>query len=56
MAKKENNKQDQDLQQDEKVKYDRGSALSIFAGDRHEDFVALLIALVIALGVYVLIN
>lgn len=32
--------------------FDRGSALSIFGSDRKEDFMALAIALVIALGVY----
>jgi len=34
-------------------KFDRGSALSIFGSDRREDFMALIFALVIALGVYV---
>ncbi len=38
---------------EEKLKYDRGSALSIFGSDRKEDFMALLFALIIALGVYV---
>ena len=33
-------------------KFDRGSALTIFATDRHEDIVALLVALAIALLVY----
>ena len=33
-------------------KFDRGSALTIFASDRHEDLVALVLALVIALLVY----
>jgi len=37
---------------DEKDKFDRGSALSIFGSDRREDFMALAIALVIAFGVY----
>jgi len=40
---------------DEKPKYDRGSALSIFGSDRKEDFLALLLALIIALLVYVLV-
>ena len=33
-------------------KFDRGSALTIFGTDRHEDIVALILALVIALLVY----
>ena len=33
-------------------KFDRGTALTIFASDRHEDLVALALALVIALLVY----
>lgn len=33
--------------------FDRGSALSIFSSDRTEDFVALLLALIIAFAVYV---
>ena len=33
-------------------KFDRGSALTIFASDRHEDLAALVLALVIALLVY----
>ncbi|WP_455206902.1 hypothetical protein [Kaarinaea lacus] len=37
---------------EEKPKYDRGSALSIFGSDRREDFMALIFALVIAFGVY----
>jgi len=37
-------------------RYHRGSALSIFKSDRHEDFIALACALVIAIGVYVLIG
>jgi len=38
---------------EEKLKYDRGSALSIFGSDRKEDFMALAFALIIAFGVYV---
>ena len=38
---------------EEQPKYDRGSALSIFGSDRKEDFMALLFALIIALGVFV---
>ena len=37
---------------EEKPKYDRGSALSIFGSDRREDFMALAFAMIIALGVY----
>ena len=33
-------------------KFDRGSALTIFKTDRHEDSVALVVALIIALLVY----
>jgi hypothetical protein len=44
--------QDIDLQQEAGVKFHRGSALSIFKSDRREDFIALLFALAIALGVY----
>jgi len=38
---------------EEQLKYDRGSALSIFGSDRKEDFMALAFALIIAFGVYV---
>lgn len=34
-------------------KFDRGSALSIFGSDRKEDFMALVLALAIAFGVYI---
>jgi hypothetical protein len=36
----------------QQMKYDRGTLLSIFKTDRTEDMVALTIALLIALGVY----
>jgi hypothetical protein len=36
-------------------KFDRGSALTIFPTDRHEDLVALVLALVIAALVYFLV-
>lgn len=39
-----------------KEKFDRGSALSIFKSDRAEDFVALVVSLVVALLVYMLIK
>jgi hypothetical protein len=36
-------------------KFDRGSALTIFPSDRHEDFVALALALIIAALVFFLV-
>ena len=36
-------------------KFDRGSALTVFPSDRHEDIVALLIALLIELLVYLFV-
>ncbi|MDH3318752.1 MAG: hypothetical protein OEO84_03585 [Betaproteobacteria bacterium] len=36
-------------------KFDRGSALTVFKSDRHEDFMALVLALVIALLVYLFV-
>jgi hypothetical protein len=36
-------------------KFDRGSALTIFGTDRHEDVVALVLSLVIALLVYLFV-
>ena len=39
----------------EGFRYHRGSALSIFASDRREDLMALVLALLIALGVYLLV-
>ena len=48
--------QDIDLQQDSGAKFHRGSALTIFSSDRREDFVALGLSLLIALGVYVFVN
>lgn len=36
-------------------KFDRGSALTVFKSDRHEDFMALVLSLVIALLVYVFV-
>jgi hypothetical protein len=45
-----------DLQKEGKLKFHRGSALSIFASDRREDFVALAFALLIALGVFVFLK
>jgi len=36
-------------------KFDRGPALTVFKSDRHEDFMALLLSLVIALLVYIFV-
>ena len=36
-------------------KFDRGSALTVFKTDRHEDFMALVFSIIIALLVYVFI-
>ena len=36
-------------------KFDRGSALTVFKSDRHEDFMALVLSLLIALLVYIYI-
>ena len=36
-------------------KFDRGSALTIFHSDRHEDLIALILAFVIAALVYFLV-
>jgi hypothetical protein len=36
-------------------KFDRGSALTVFKSDRHEDFMALVLSLVIALLVYLFV-
>ncbi len=55
MAKEPKDSQNADTQQEEEFKFDRGSTLSIFSGDRREDFTALLIAMAIALGVYLLV-
>ncbi|MBC8338595.1 MAG: hypothetical protein ISR51_02325 [Rhodospirillales bacterium] len=44
--------QDIDLQEEAGATFHRGSALSIFHSDRKEDFIALVCAMAIALGVY----
>jgi hypothetical protein len=36
-------------------KFDRGSALTVFPSDRHEDFMALALSLAIALLVYLFV-
>jgi len=41
---------------EEVMEFDRGSALSIFTSDRNEDFIALVFALLIALGVYLTVS
>jgi len=51
----DNRSQDIDLQEEAGAKFHRGSALSIFKSDRREDFMALLFALLIALGVYLFV-
>ena len=48
--------QDVDLQKEAGATFHRGSALSIFHSDRHEDFIALFCSLLIALGVYLLVG
>ena len=45
-----------DLQQEAAAKFHRGSALSIFKSDRREDMIALILALAIALGVYLTVG
>ncbi len=46
-----------DLQETEEgMVFDRGSPLSIFSSDRYEDTIALVFALLIALGVYILVD
>ena len=47
--------QDIDLQEEAGAKFHRGSALSFFKNDRREDFIALILALLIALGVYLFV-
>ena len=41
---------------EQKPKFHRGSALTIFKTDRHEDWIALVLSLLIALGVYLLVD
>ncbi len=41
---------------EEQPKFNRGSALTIFTSDRREDTMALVFALLIALGVYLFIG
>ena len=44
------------MSEEEKPKFHRGSALTIFKSDRHEDWMALVLSLLIALGVYLLVD
>ena len=50
-----NDSQDIDLQEEAGAQFHRGSALSIFASDRREDFIALILSLLIALFVYMFV-
>jgi hypothetical protein len=52
----ENDSQNTDGRQEGAATFQRGSPLSVFSSDRREDLMALAIALVIALGVYVLVG
>lgn len=52
----EDNSQNIDLQKEAGATFHRGSALSVFKSDRAEDLIALVCALLIALGVYVLVG
>jgi|TARA_B100001964_G_C13988331_1_gene489471 hypothetical protein len=56
MTETEHDSQDIDLREEAGAKFHRGSALSIFKSDRREDFMALLFALAVALGVYIMIG
>jgi hypothetical protein len=40
----------------DKPKFNRGSTLTIFKSDRHEDLMALVFSLLIALGVYFFVD
>lgn len=50
------NSQDIDLQKEGKLKFHRGSALTIFTSDRTEDLVALIFSMAIAFGVYLFVG
>lgn len=52
----ERSSQDIDLRLEGKLKFHRGSALSIFSSDRREDFAALALSLLIAIGVLIFVN
>ncbi len=51
----EGDAQNIDIQEEDGFRFHRGSALSIFGSDRKEDMMALLLALLIAAGVYLLV-
>ncbi len=51
----EQNSQDTDQQEEAAARFNRGSTLSIFHSDRREDFMALFLAMAVALGVYLLV-
>ncbi len=44
------------MSEEEKTKFHRGSVLTIFQTDRQEDRIALVLSLLIALGVYFLVE
>jgi hypothetical protein len=48
--------QDIDLQEEGPLKFHRGSALTIFGTDRREDLAALVLAFLIAIGVYLFVG
>jgi hypothetical protein len=43
-------------EEEKEIKFKRGSALTIFNTDRHEDWMALAFSLLIALCVYLLVD
>ncbi len=55
MTDQDSNNTDPQESDDDMGGFDRGSALSIFASDRYEDTIALVFALLIALGVYLMV-
>ncbi len=55
MNEQQNDSEDTAPQEEAGGSFDRGSTLSIFHSDRAEDFIALLFALLVALGVYLLV-
>jgi hypothetical protein len=55
MTDQQHDSQDIDLQEEAGARFHRGSALSVFHSDRAEDMIALLAAMLIALGVYIMV-
>jgi hypothetical protein len=47
---------EENKQTEDKPKFTRGSTLTIFKSDRHEDLMALVLSLLIALGVYFFVD